>query len=425
MFRPLRISPRTWFRIFLASILLASAGVQALSVGLGDSPQLIVSDGKCYYAWVRSALLDGDFQFRDDYEILYPPDPVPEEHDQLTPRGNAVNKYPLGLPLLELPGFLLGHLVALAAPPFPADGVSLPYQLAVAETLLALAIAGIVLLRKTMIAWGVGEGLATALVVPMVLGTNFIHYLAKEPAMPHAAGLALTCVVMYVAGRPSRHRDLWLGLLLGLLVLVRNSNVALLPFLGTMIVLRGPLTRRSWLIPAGMALVLSLQPLSLHALWGDFRLSTYPNEGFTAAPEGFAASLFSPRHGLFLYGPWYLVLLAVAVAGAVRRTGARAVAIGAIASFLCLLAINGSWWCWWFGASFGNRAYIEILPVLTATAGIVLSRGPLPRIVIRAGVPLGVAVCALNLYLWGGYLLQRYPQEDPIRLAEAYGWILR
>ena len=84
--------PKRWMAAFLLLAGAACAAVQALSLARGASPALIVSDGKQYYAWARSVLLDGDLDFRNDYELLYPPDPLPDEMGQRTPRGLVVNK---------------------------------------------------------------------------------------------------------------------------------------------------------------------------------------------------------------------------------------------------------------------------------------------------------------------------------------------
>lgn len=419
------------FRWFLLSLFIGVCVVQILSVRLGDSPRLITSDARGYYVWARSLILDRDLQFRNDYELVYPPDPLPPEHRSPTPRVDAANKYPVGLALIEAPALLIAHLAALALPSYPADGVSLPYQLGVSLYLAACAIGGLALLCAAMVRVGVPMGLAALLIALMVLGTNLIHYIAKEPAMAHASGVAVTCVLIYLlAGRPARAASRsWrgrflVGLLLGLLMLIRNSNAALLPFLGLLIVKKWGADRRLLLIPLAAILVLALQPLSLYLLWGDFRLNTYAGERFTGAPEGFFRSLFDARHGLFLYHPYYLALLLIVAIGAIRPSKHRPIAIAALVSFLCLLAINGSWWCWWFGHAYGNRGFIETLPVLTMGAGLVLSQMRARRVAVRTAAAAVTLMCLLNLWLWAGYLLQRYPPDGSHTVGEAYLWVL-
>ncbi|MCA9750794.1 MAG: hypothetical protein KC591_01270, partial [Gemmatimonadetes bacterium] len=368
-----------------------------------------------------------DVEFRNDYELLCPPDPLPPEHDRATPKHGATNKYPVGLAVLETPGFLVGHVVALAGGGrWSTDGVSSPYQVAVAFSLLALALAGFVWLRAALLAAGVPDAIAVALTIASAVATNAIHYVAKEPAMPHAAGMALVSFLLWRLVSPRRGiaDALAIGAAAGLLLLVRNSNVALAPILGLLCWRSG--RSRGSLVTAALAAiaVLALQPLSLHALWGDWRVSTYADEAFTGAPAGFWNGLLHARHGLFLYSPWYLVLVGLAVSGA-RHRSVRPMLLATAATFLAFVLVNGSWWCWWFGDSFGNRAYLEVLPVLTLAAGVSLSA----RTVSRAGVArLSVAVAAFtlaNVYLWAGYVLQRFPQDGNHSAGDAWGWIAR
>jgi hypothetical protein len=84
---------------------------------------------------------------------------------------------------------------------------------------------------------------------------------------------------------------------------------------------------------------------------------------------------------------------------------------------------NGTWVCWWFGYSFGNRAFIETLPSLSLAAVLSVSRLSIGR---RATLVLMVvmsAVVVLNLYLWMGFLLQAYPLGGDHTVAQAYLWL--
>ena len=91
-------------RVFLTvlagcQILFVVASVAAYRIrGQG----LIASDGKGYYAWLRSLALDHDVDFRNDFQLLYPPDPLPDTLRR-TPRGLIENKYPIGVALTEVP----------------------------------------------------------------------------------------------------------------------------------------------------------------------------------------------------------------------------------------------------------------------------------------------------------------------------------
>lgn len=127
---------------------------QAAALLLGDSSDLIVGDAKGYYAWAWSAVA-------------------------------------------------AAHLVAWVTPSVAADGVSWPYHVLVVLELVLLALAGLVVLHRALVTEGVSHDLASLLVVGMVTATNLLHYLAKEPAMAHAAGVAILCLIIGLIACPS------------------------------------------------------------------------------------------------------------------------------------------------------------------------------------------------------------------------------
>ena len=418
------------YAAFLVAMLVGSAAVLGASLVVGGSAQLIASDGKQYYAWCRSILLDGDIDFANDYAVLYPPDPPPPEASESTPTGRLVNKYPVGLAILQIPGFLAGHLGA-AVLRLPQDGVSVAYQVAVCLWLAVFALVGLWLLFRATRRMEGTPSVALLVCMASAVATNAVHYVAKEPGMAHAAGMALICGVVYDIFRARVSQGsvklgrafLW-GCLLGLLLLLRNSNLFVFPFIAGLLHHRGTLRFRVLAaIGAGTALVGLLQPLSLYLLWGELRLSTYPSEGFTGGINGLWQTLCGHRHGLFIYHPWYMVLLIFTTMGLFKQK-ARSVSAAALVSFALLVLANGLWHCWWFGDSFGNRAFVEILPILSIAAIATLScmRDSRKRVAGLSGVL--AFCCLLNMYLWAGYLLQRYPHDGSHTVAEAYGWCL-
>jgi len=417
---------------FLLLVGAACAAVQAISLTQGESPALIVSDGKQYYSWARSVLLDGDLDFRNDYGLLYPPDPLPPEMEQRTPRGLVVNKYPVGMALLETPGLLLGHVAVRLLPDQPADGVSAPYQVAVSSTLIVFTLFGAYALFLAALRLGAEPFVAGALSAAMLVGTNLWHYLAKEPAMPHGAGVAIGCIALYLLSgwhgpwEAIRRRQLLsLGACIGMLFLVRNTNVFLAPILGVLAFRTRPLSLRPLLLIAAPAAGLAaLQPIFFSLLWGELRLAPYPDEVFAGGWEGVLRSLVSARHGLLVYHPLYALLIGACAVGLFRRES-RALAAGALSAFGLLLVINGTWWCWWFGDSFGNRGFIEALPPLTLASAVTLS----PLAARRPGLALLASVLALttllNASLWTGYVLKRFPQDGRHSRSDAWLWAFR
>jgi hypothetical protein len=394
------------------------------------SKTLIWCDGKTYYIWARSILFDRDIDFRNDYQLMFAPDTVPAEYSPTTPKGLLNNKYPVGIAILETPGLLLGSVIARYVVHAPSDGVSPPYQYAVTWSLLALYFVSFILLYQAMLRLGVARMWAVGFGLTALVGTNLFHYVVREPTMAHASGVALFNILLFLTVRWDGHRSrigtvhgILLGALVGLLFLVRNTNVLMVPVLAA-IVMTGRRVSLGEVVPilGGAVVVAALQPISLWFLWGQLRLSTYLNESFTAGMSGVINALVSARHGLFVYQPWYAILLLLVVYGAIRAPRLKLVCAAAIASFLLMAVANGTWWCWWFSLSFGNRAFIETLPALSLVAALAVSRLNVGKRTTIALLAAMLAVVVVNLYLWVGYVLQAYPREGNHTVAQAYLW---
>jgi hypothetical protein len=424
---------RAWdlaYVILLAFVFLASLALTMVSVR--RNRPLIRSDGRWYYIWARSILLDHDIDFSNDYCVVRDPaEPLPPESEVQTPAGRVVDKYPVGMAILEVPGLTIGHLVARYVVHASSDGVSMPYQIAVSWSLVIFYFVSFLFLYRAMLSLGVSRMWTFGFCMTALVGTNLIHYVAKEMTMVHAAGVAVFNLLLFLVAKwvdaSKRIRavhGLLLGCLLGLLFLIRNTNVLLVPALAGVVWVR----RRfmlSEVIPmlGGAAAVASLQPVSLWFLWGRLRFSTYFNESFTSGLSGVLNTLTSARHGLLVYTPWYGVLIILVICGAISVPRLRYVCGAAIVSFVLMAIANGTWWCWWFGYGFGNRAFVEILPALSLAAALTVSWQNTSRRTTAALAFVMLAAVALNLYLWAGYLLQAYPYDGSHTIGQAYLWL--
>ena len=395
----------------------------------GDSPDLIVGDGNGYYAWTRSVFIDGDINFKNDFQKLYFPDPLPPEI--VTPKGLIHNQYTVGMAILEIPGFLLAHLIALLTP-FEADGISLPYQIIIPLSLVLLTLVSFYLYYQALINYGIRKTIALLFSAIPLIGTNLLHYLAKDITMSHASGAALVSILIFLASRKkqSKDREFWtifiVGILMGLLILIRNTNLLLIP---SLLVLFIPQIRnkKSFLcLIIGGTLMLFLQLISLFLLWGTPIIYSYLDSGVKLNnPIVIFRSLFGSSNGVFLYHPWYLVLFLINIVGLCFLKERRILYVTIIFSFLSLALINGAWGD--FGTSFGHRAFIEILPILSFGAAITIENFPtklLSSIKLPGLILVGTIITA-NFYLWGGYLLKKYPHDSSRTIGDAYTWITK
>jgi len=106
-------------RVVLPAVLAAAAAVSAY--GLPE----FRGDSASYFAYVRSAVLDRDLDFANEWEHWGYPEPA------RTVTGLRQNVQSVGPAVLWTPFYLLAHAyvrLGLGAAPYPADGYSAPYR---------------------------------------------------------------------------------------------------------------------------------------------------------------------------------------------------------------------------------------------------------------------------------------------------------
>ena len=417
---------RKLFFYFLVIVFLISIFILSVSLLSGDSPDLITSDGNGYYAWLRSIAIDRDINFENDFKLLYFPDHF--AIDTKTPKGLTPNKYFVGVAILEIPGFLIGHIVAHLTS-FNTDGVSLPYQLSITLSLSIVTIVSFYCFFISLEKQGITPGVNFLISSTALIGTNLIHYVAKEPSMSHAIGVALInyCIFMAVykpgfTKYPVTSR-LFTGVLMGLVLIIRPTNIFFLPFLIYLFRSEIRSVRSLVSFTVGISAMIFIQQASQFMLWGHWIVNSYGDEGFRAGIVGLFSILFGGKYGVFLYHPWYFFLLSCNIVGLAELNSKRPLIFTILISVVCLWLVNG-WWGF-SGDSFGSRAFIEVLPPLSFGAAYTLnSRSIIKNRFIQIGLRgFVVIIILLNFYLWGGYLLTQYPHDQERTLIQVYNWL--
>jgi hypothetical protein len=417
----------------LAALFFASLAVTVFSMSLGDSPALIVGDGKGYYCWARSVILDGDVDFINDYRLIYPPDPLPVHMEVRTPRGLVPNAFSIGMAIIDTPGLLVAHCFTMLLFPQKANGISLPYQICVTWPLIALILFSFHYLYRAMVSLGAAKAWAFWFCITAIAGSNLIQYTAKETTMSHGAGVALMNIIIYLSCRydAGKGRLAWksmipIGLLTGLLILVRNTNIIIVLLIAALAVLYFRFSVRDILSIAAVAFpVVLLQPLSLYLLWGEPRITPYYYAVFNDGVLGIARILFSLRHGLFTLNPWYAVLLVLSMIGLSVPGRLRSLSFWTVLSFAFISVINGLWSFSMREYCFGQRAFIEILPMFSIVGSLVASDRGFAQRSGRVLLAVMLFCIVLNIYLWAGYLIRAYPVDGSGSLSDVYLWIVR
>lgn len=300
------------------------------------------------------------------------------------PDGRWVDKYPMGLAMLWSPFFVGAHAVA-GWTGAPQDGFSAPYQWGLIVAALCYMLVGLWVLRKVLLFF-FPDAIVAAVLALIVMGTNYFHQAVHGTGMPHiflftlGAGVLLQSVSWYRTR--SRKHALLLGLLLGLFVVSRPSEIVwiLVPLLIGAPAANGwkaypaslwPVRAHLLLMAAAATLVCFPQLAYWKWMTGRWLYMSYnnPGEGFEFLHPYTWEVLFSFRKGWFVYTP----LMLVAVLGILLlRRYAPVMRWPVIAFFVLNLYIVSSWSCWWYADSFGQRALVQSYPLMALPLGAVL-----------------------------------------------------
>ena len=100
---------------------------------------------------------------------------------------------------------------------------------------------------------------------------------------------------------------------------------------------------------------------------GSFFTYSYGNEGFTNWKDPRLMEVwFSTLNGLFLYTPMVLIMIAGMIMMIMKKIPNG---ILTLAFFLIISYIFASWYCWYFGCSFGQRSYVEYYAIFSIPLG--------------------------------------------------------
>ena len=144
--------------------------------------------------------------------------------------GNFVFKYLGGIAILQLPFFIIGHIIAHISD-YPPDGFSPPYQYAVSFGILFYFILAIFLLRKILLNY-FSDSTSSITLLLLVLATNAIQYAAIDNGQSHAPLFFLYVLIIYFTIR-WHHKPSFLdasicGFIIGLATIGRPTEAIML-----------------------------------------------------------------------------------------------------------------------------------------------------------------------------------------------------
>lgn len=330
----------------------------------GQLGSVIKSDGIGLYSYLPKLFLEQNLTYSENDHVFASPNL----------EGVYLNRFYCGTAILESPFFVLSCVGAKLFG-YPIDGYSLPFQLGVALAALFYAMAGLILLHKSITRfWQIPENTSLLVIAFLAIGTNLIFYTTYFGSFSHVysffsiAALLYTTQLVIVKG--NYFTFFLVAFLLALIVVIRPVNVLIvliLPALFTdkssfLAFFKKILSPRYFtLLLFGWSIPIVIQILIWYAQTGHFIEWSYQQEGFYFLQPAFWNSLFGIRRGLFIYCP-LLLLVFPGVYFVLRKNKWQC--FWFILFLLSFAWVTASWWHYTYGDTFGIRPYNDILPVL-------------------------------------------------------------
>ncbi|MCR9102146.1 MAG: hypothetical protein NXI25_19480 [bacterium] len=393
---------RFWMRYYLL-ILLLFAGYRAVELAGRFYRGLIWSDAEGYYLYLPALIVNDGFE---DFEVRTKAQFKPFEGTNKT-----FTKYTCGVAVMQAPFFMAAHALTLATGG-KADGYSDYYIRALQLAGLFYGFLGLLLLKKILARY-FKPVVVMMTVAGFFLGTNLYHYILQEPGMSHVYSFFLFGLFVWLTPR-FYERPGWkifggMGLLAGLIVLIRPTNILLLLYLLLFRVRtwEGAKARLQFfkkhlwpLLLAPMAGFLAFVPQFLYWKYisGDWLIYSYGEEGFNWLEPRIDMVLFHIKNGWLLFSP----MAGLAIIGCLAGMWKNRYNIAPIfLIWLLLLYITSCWWCWWFGGAFGHRQFVEFYVLLAIPYAWLFT-----QVLERKVLVLKILLVALWLLLvYYGYML--------------------
>jgi hypothetical protein len=298
----------------------------------------------------------------------------------LTPAGDHIFKYPMGLAILYSPFFFLGHFFSWIFG-FARDGFSLPYQVFIAMGGLIYTILSIGILRKVLLRY-FRDGIVALTMVLVVLGSNYFQFTG---AMPHNYLFTLYALIVWITilwhEMPKRKYAISLGLAIGLAILVLPASavIILVPLLWGIVdketlQRKWSLIRSNWsqviLCVLFLVAVAILQMLYRKIQSGSFFYnSNEPDEKLRWIAPYLWQVLFSFKKGWFIFSPVMVFPLLGFYFLAARK---KDLFYATFLFFLVNVAVVATWPAWLSDGSLDHRALMESSVILAIPFGYLL-----------------------------------------------------
>lgn len=296
------------------------------------------------------------------------------EYPPKAPNGNYVFKSTMGMSITYLPFFIAAHYYAKIVGE-PLDGYSEPFQFAIQFSSLFYFVMGLFFLIRLLRSYFPDSIISLSLSI-LVFGTNALYYLIFGAGMSHAVDFFLVSSFLYCSiqwhKQGSLKNSFFIGIIGGLLTLIRPINILIFLFFLLYDIKnvsdfksKIKLFLNSKLSIALILLFAFLMVLPQLMYWkyqtGSYFFNSYVGEHFFFNRPQIINGLFSFRKGWLIYTP---IMMFALIGFYHLKKLHREYFYATVFLFLIYIYVAFSWWCWWYGGSYGQRSLIDIYPIL-------------------------------------------------------------
>ena len=349
-----------------------------------------------------------------------------------TPEGEPMYFFFLGMSMVYLIFFLIGHGVAAVAG-YPMDGFSEPYIYSVLGGMILITIVGLIFLRKILLRH-FSDLTTSILLILLVIGTNYSHHMTLKNLETVNVLFTMVCIAVWCTIRWHEDHKLkyLIGIILpiGLMALIKPSEIlfAIFPLVYGVHDKQsfhdkvGLIKRhyKQFLMALSVVILIGLPQIIYWKLkTGFFLYDSYinPGVGLDIFSPHIWDSLFSYRKGWLIYTP--VMLFALVGFSAVYKKDRKWFWPVLVTFSVCFYVVC-SWSEWWYGAGFSNRPLITYYPLLLIPMGYflesIVGKSRVLRYLVAAPLLLFLF---LNQFQW--WQLRNYIL-DPYRTTKEYYW---
>lgn len=336
--------------------------------------RVIEHDVHAYYEYLPLVFIyddikieKSDYRYGDNYYFIW--------ISHVSEKGVKVIKASCGLSILYAPFFFIAHGVALISE-YPANGFSEPYKVFLLISTLFYLFIGLNFLKKILLSIGFNDKHSAITILTVGLGTNLLAYSSQSAPNPHTYNFALFAIFIYYTIKwfenQSYKNTIVLAFLLGLISLIRPSNIIIILFfvfygissfgdIKTRVLLFKKEFLKLIFFIVLPILVWSPQFWYWKIVSGNFLYYSYNDEGFYFTDPKILEGLFSFRKGWLVYTP----LMTFAIVGLFfLKDNLKKFVVPILIFSIVNIYIIFSWWCWWYGGTYGQRVMIDSYAML-------------------------------------------------------------